>query len=280
MQVHKALLISTTCQRLGLGFYVFSVLASQFMGVALPMNIIAIISLVLLGAGGIASAFHLGRPARFFNAFSNLHSHLTQEALLTPFLGLALVIGVLDGTMLNLGSGSTFLQWITVLLSLLFLISTGLVYQLSARPAWNTGLVLAIFLLTAAQVGSLATMVAAEYFTGNVPAGLMFTTVLMFLLCGLVQYLFIQRLKTLGYGVAVTVTSGSYKATFQTWVIFGLLAIALCLLISAVNGSAMFIVIGTIASMIGIIAWTVLYYMAASKVKMFPMYQVDLNVYF
>lgn len=167
-----------------------------------------------------------------------------------------------------------------MILSLLFLISTGLVYKLSARPAWNTGWVLVIFLLTAAQAGSLATMVAAGFFTGSVPTGLLVTAVLMFVLCALGQYFYLQRLKTLEYGVAVQATAEPYKTTFVTWVIFGVLAIALCLIISAVNGSALFAFIGTMASVIGIIAWTILFFKVALKVKILPMYDVDLNVYF
>lgn len=280
MHVHSALLISTTCQRLGLGLYIFSVLANQLMGVALPMNLIAIIALLLLGIGGIASAFHLGRPARFFNAFSNFHSHLTQEAAITPFLGLALLVASLDGFMFNLGSVGAAIQWIVLILSLLFLTSTGLVYQLNARPAWNTGLVLIIFMLTAAQVGSLATMVAAGSFTGSVPTSLLVTTSLMFVLSVIAQYLFVQRLKTLGYGVAVNVISEPYRTTFAAWLIFGVLATAMSLAIAAVQGTPDFAIIGLIASIVGILVWTILFYKVALKVKMFPMYKVDLNVYF
>ncbi|HZK42933.1 MAG TPA: DmsC/YnfH family molybdoenzyme membrane anchor subunit [Syntrophomonadaceae bacterium] len=282
MQVHIALLISTVCQRLGLGLFIFSVLANQFMGVILPIDIIAVISLGLLGFGGLASAFHLGKPTRFFNAFSNFKSHLTQEALVTPFLGIALLVCILDGFLFDLGNGAVMMHWVTVALSLLFLITTGLVYQLSARPAWDTGLVLIIFMLTAAQVGSISTMVAAYVFTSSVSVSLTVVTILMFVLSMFAQYLYIQRLKTLEYGVAVNVISKPYNVTFITWLIFGVLTVAISLIFVAMQwqGAMVLTAFGAIASVIGIFAWTVLFFKTAIKVKMFPMYDVDLNLYF
>lgn len=77
MHIHWPLVVSTTCQRVGLGMYLCALLASAAFGLALPMNIVALATLVFLGIGGIASIFHLQSPSRFFNAFSNLKSHLT-----------------------------------------------------------------------------------------------------------------------------------------------------------------------------------------------------------
>ena len=34
-----------------------------------------------------------------------------------------------------------------------------------------------------------------------------------------------------------------------------------------------------VCSIIGIVFWTILFYKVALKVKMFPMYEVDLNIY-
>ena len=279
MQVHVSLLISSTCQRIGLGLYIFCFMAVQLMGLRIPMNIISIIALAFLAVGGVASAFHLGRPARFFNAFSNLHSYITQEAIITPLLGISLLICSLDGLIFDLGGGSVIMQWLTLIFALAFLISTGLVYQLDARPAWNTPLVLIIFMLTAAQVGALATVGVSVVWTGIVTKSLLVTTIVTFILSLVAQYMFIRRLKGLGYGTAVKVAEVPYRGTFAAWVIFGVLAIAVCLAFFASGGSATYVVAAIFCSIIGIIAWTVLFYKVALKVKMFPMYPVDLNVY-
>ena len=90
MQVHWPLVISTACQRAGLGLLLCVVFANAVLGSQLPSNIACLVALALLCAGGIASVFHLQRPSRFFNAFSNPKSHLTQEGFITPFLGVAL----------------------------------------------------------------------------------------------------------------------------------------------------------------------------------------------
>ena len=85
MQVHWPLVISTACQRAGLGLLLCVVFANAVLGSQLPSNIACLVTLALLCAGGIASVFHLQRPSRFFNAFSNPKSHLTQEGFITPF---------------------------------------------------------------------------------------------------------------------------------------------------------------------------------------------------
>ena len=278
MQVHKALLISTTCQRLGLGTFIFSFIASTFLDVALPMNIISLAVLILLGLGGIASAFHLGRPNRFFNAFSNFKSHLTQEAFVTPFLGIALLVCGLDGILFDLGSFISLFYWITIVLSILFLISTGLVYQLSSRPAWDTPLVLIVFLLTAAEAGSIATIAIVLGIGETVPLGLVVLAFLSFALSLICQFFFTSRLKTVGYGVDVFVNQEPFRATYMLWVVFGLVAFVIALLAAVTLKSAIAAYLGVISAVIGIFYWTILFYKVALKVKMFPMYDVDLNL--
>ena len=106
MQVHWPLVISTACQRAGLGLLLCAVFANAVLGSQLPSNIACLVALALLCAGGIASVFHLQRPSRFFNAFSNPKSHLTQEGFITPFLGVALIAAGLDGIAFNAGAAS------------------------------------------------------------------------------------------------------------------------------------------------------------------------------
>ncbi len=278
MPVHKALLISTTCQRFSLGTFLCCFVATKFMGVALPMNIIALASLFLLGVGGIASAFHLRRPERFFNAFTNLGSHLTQEAYITPFLGVALLACGVDGFFLHLGAATDFVYWVSVILSLIFLISTGLVYQLSSRPAWNTPLVLSIFLLTSAELGTITTIAIVLGLGAAVPAGLAVMAFLALALCLICQFFYTNRLKSVGYGVDVFVNQDPYKTTYTVWVVFGLVALAGALVASVALHSAVAAYAGVICALVGIVYWTVLFYKVALKVKMFPMYRVDLNL--
>jgi DMSO reductase anchor subunit len=278
MPVPKALLISTTFQRFSLGTFLCCFIATKFMGLSLPMNVIALITLICLGVGGIASAFHLGRPKRFFNAFANLGSHLTQEALITPFLGIALLACSVDHWLINIGPAIDIIYWIAVLLALLFLISTGLVYHLSSRPAWNTYLVLIVFLLTAAEAGAITTLAIALSYGLAVSAGLSFLAILAYALCLVFQLAFLNRLKTVGYGVDVFVTHEPYKTMFVFWLIFGLVLAGIALIFAVALNSAIFAYVSVIAAVAGIVFWTVLFFNVGLKVKMFPMYTVDLNL--
>lgn len=280
MKTSLALLISTTCQRLGLGLFIFALIADSFLGMTLPMNIIAFISLVTLGIGGLASAAHLGRPLRFFNAFSNFKSHLTQEALITPFLGLALLVCSVNGYFYTLSDTMfTVMLWISFFLSIAFLVSTGLVYQLDARPAWDTPLVLIIFLTTAAQAGSLFASALSVGFTGVVGASLITLTWLMFACCLLAQYLFVKRLKTLGYGTAVSVYEQPYRNAFVIWLGSSVL-VAASYAYFVNSGMAAAAYAAVLLSVIGIVAWTILFYNTSLLIKKFPQYPVDLNTYF
>ena len=133
MQIHWPLVISTVCQRVGLGLFICAFVGQVYAGSPVPLSVVAWITLALLAVGGIASVFHLQRPQRFFNAFSNLKSHLTQEALITPFLGVALLVCALNGTLFDLGVATAFVGAVTAILAGAFLVCTGLAYQMGSR---------------------------------------------------------------------------------------------------------------------------------------------------
>lgn len=279
MSVHRALLISTTCQRFSLGFFIFSVIAAQILGTDLPMGTVSVIALVFLVVGGIASAFHLGRPARFFNSFANPSSHLTQEVIIIPFLGASLLLCCLDSLFFHWGMAGMVIQWISVLIAIAFLVSTGLVYQLHARPAWDTPLVLLIFLLTSAEIGTMSTLAVLPADSGSAPVALIVLAALALAGCVAAQCIYLLRLTTLGYGVAIRVTEIPYRLSFVLWLITGILAPILALLGTAMTGQPVYAISGAACCIIGIMVWTTLFYKCALKVKMFPMYKVDLNVY-
>ena len=278
MQIHWPLVISTVCQRVGLGMFVCAFLANLCFGLMLPMNYVAIATLVLLCVGGIASIFHLQTPTRFFNAFSNFGSHLTQEAFVTPFLGIALLACCLDGLVFNLGAGSLALQAVAVLLSLLFLVCTGLAYQMGSRPAWNTPFVLGLFLLTAAEAGSIATLAVCLLALGTLPLGVSLAAIVLLAACIVVQFAYVSRMRHVGYGVDVSAGEEPYRSTYIAWVACGVVATAVASVLAVVLSSAPLALIALVASAAGIVAWTVLFFKGALKVKMFPMYPVDLNL--
>lgn len=278
MHIHWPLVVSTTCQRVGLGMYVCALLISWTSGTRLPMNLIALGTIVFLGIGGIASIFHLQSPSRFFNAFSNLKSHLTQEALITPLLGLALVACGLNGFLYDAKAASGAIEGIAGALALAFLICTGLAYQMRSRPAWNTSFIVALFLLTAAQAGSISTVAICRGLGVAVPAALAGAVIVCFAACVATQVAYMRRMRTVGYGVDVHVTEQPYRTPYAAWVVAGVAATGTGIALSLVFASAVGALFALTASALGIAAWTVLFFKGALKVKMFPFYPVDLNL--
>ncbi len=281
MQIHWPLVISTACQRVGLGLFVCAFLVNLAWSV-LPMGAVAAGTLALLAVGGVASIFHLQRPQRFFNAFSNMKSHLTQEALITPFLGVALLVCALDGIAYDLGAASMVASAVAALLAVAFLVCTGLAYQMGSRPAWNTPFVLALFLLTAAEAGSIGVVVCAMLTSGvgAVPGALVLTALACTVACVACQFAYVRRMRSVGYGVNVDATKAPYRATWQLWLVAGVAVPVLGVVLTGALPAAALLCAACawVGSAVGVAAWTVLFFKGAHKVKMFPMYPVDLNL--
>lgn len=278
MQIHWPLVISTVCQRVGLGMFACAFLANLAFGTALPLNIVALATLALLAVGGVASIFHLQTPTRFFNAFSNFGSHLTQEALITPFLGIALLACGLSGFLYDLGPATVVVEAAACILAAAFLVCTGLAYQMRSRPAWNTGFVLLLFLLTAAEAGSIAACAVCALTGAAVPLGLAVSTGVFFVACVAVQCAYLARMRHVGYGVDVHVNEEPYKTVFYAWLALGVACTGVGLAAGLAAASGALLLAAVVASALGIVAWTVLFFKGACKVKMFPMYPVDLNL--
>ena len=278
MRIHWPLVVSTTCQRVGLGMYLCALLASWASDAAIPMNIVALATIVFLGIGGIASIFHLQSPSRFFNAFSNLKSHLTQEALITPLLGIALLACGLNGFLFDTGVATDAIEAVAGLLALAFLVCTGLAYQMRSRPAWNTGFIVVLFLLTAAEAGSIATVGLCLGLGIAAPAMLSVAALACFVACVATQIAYTLRMRSVGYGVNVVSSEQPYRSAYLAWIASGVVVAGVCLATALVLSSAAAAVLALVASALGIAAWTVLFFKGALKVKMVPMYPVDLNL--
>ena len=299
MQIHWPLVVSTVCQRAGLGLYVCAWLLS-LTGALVPMDTVAWITLAFLVVGGCASVFHLQRPARFFNAFSNFKSHLTQEGVLTPFLGLALILA-------GVGVVPLVSEACAAILAAAFLVVTGLAYQMKSRPAWNTPLVLVLFVLTALAAGLAGvTLVAsacvptevvidfvqpvsdAEYDQAvaaifgeylAVTRGVAIAAVVAIVACLAVQLGYVARMRKVGYGVAYDAMEQPYLPVTMTWAITAGAAAGLMALTAFVPNTAVLAAgIGFACMLVSVGAWTVLFFKGAHKVRMLPMYPVDLNL--
>lgn len=277
MQVHWPLVISTACQRAGLGLLLCAMVANAALSAQLPTNIVCLAALALLCVGGIASVFHLQRPARFFNAFSNPKSHLTQEGAITPFLGAALLAAGLDGIAFDAGAAGSVLPWIAAALALAFLVCTGLAYQMKSRPAWSTWLVFALFLLTAAAAGFAGAYALALVVGSSAAAPI--------LACGLVaaaaalaaQAAYVARMKRVGYGAAYDAMKQPYRPYTVGWAACAIAALALMAACLAIPSAELACAAWALYA-VSVAMWTALFFKGAHKVRMFPMYAVGLNL--
>ncbi len=154
MSIQWELLLFSLLVALGMGCFAF-VAVTEWLGklenIRLPG---AITSLLALGIGGIISSLHLGHPERIFHILGNIKSGIAQEFIITAVIGAVIVLyiglliwkGASDGARKNVAT-------IGLLVSVIAVFSTGRIYVLPARPAWNTFIIPILFVATAAALG-------------------------------------------------------------------------------------------------------------------------------
>lgn len=133
-----------------------------------------LIALALVGAGALASGFHLGRPERAWRAFSQWRSSwLSREGVLMlavmPF-GLALALGWF-------GDDRAALWWrvvagIVAVLAALTVWATAMIYaSLKPVPRWHNGWTPAVYLLLALMSGAAVAYACLRGFGYVAPPG-------------------------------------------------------------------------------------------------------------
>jgi DMSO reductase anchor subunit len=136
-------------------FIFFSLIAAglSILSVFFPSSMLwvgaAFLCMVLATA---ASITHLTVPARFLTMIINHRSPLVWEIRLAGALSVSLGAQLLCHRGILPGFGSILL-WTSFLLSILFLISTGLAYRFHAHPAWKTNILFGYYLASAFMIG-------------------------------------------------------------------------------------------------------------------------------
>ncbi|MDP4160301.1 MAG: DmsC/YnfH family molybdoenzyme membrane anchor subunit, partial [Bacillota bacterium] len=200
-----------------------SLISVDVLGVNLNMNLISLVALVLFGIGVLASMIHLGKPARIMNSFNNPKSHLSQEGIIAIVVGMLLMILGLNGLLYNLNTGlQNFLQICVFVFSLMFVFSTGLVYQIFARPAWKTKSVVINFFLSTLSIGSVGTFAWTVFTTGEKTEQLIYISAVTSLCTIIGQLYYSGYVARLGYGVEVRVFDNEFRKVFIAWLITGL----------------------------------------------------------
>lgn len=154
MPVQWELLFFSLFVALGMGSFAFvavTEITDTLEDVRLPG---VITSMVALGIGGFASFLHLGHPDRIFHMLGNLKSGISQEFISTTII----MVVVFWYAILLVKKDSSKKQRKNLaiaglVLSCLVVLSTGKIYLLGARPAWDTLLIPFLYLATAAPLG-------------------------------------------------------------------------------------------------------------------------------
>lgn len=126
-----------------------------------------VVSLLVTGAGGLASLGHLARPDRAWRAFSQWRSSwLSREACLMVLT--VAVFGLYAALWLLGGTRVAPLGWLAAALALATVYSTAMIYhQLRTVPRWSATPTPALFLALALSGGVLAVHAVARLTGGN-----------------------------------------------------------------------------------------------------------------
>jgi sulfite dehydrogenase (quinone) subunit SoeC len=154
MHPAPSIIIFTTFSGLGFGLMVW-------LGLGLPGStglvafVFYAIAYALAGGGLIASAFHLGHPARGLLAFTQWRSSwLSREAVLC--VATLLVTGIYALGRIFLASDWAALGWLSAVLALGAVFCTAMIYaQMRSVPRWRSPLTPALFISLSLAGGAL-----------------------------------------------------------------------------------------------------------------------------
>lgn len=156
MDVQWPLLIFGLLAGLGmgcLGFVSASVFAGKFETLRVPGLLVALVALAL---GGLASALHMGNPARVLYILGNLSSGITQELLATVVAGIV-ILALLVAVVKNASAGVLkALAVLGLVVAVVLPFITGHAYVQGSRPAWDTLLLPVMYVGAAGAMGLLA----------------------------------------------------------------------------------------------------------------------------
>ena len=102
-------------------------------------QLLAIMSCVLLAAGGIAVFFHLQHWERIFNGFGHVTSGITQELIaIVAFVAVAVAYFAMARKSDDGGTLPKGMAWVAIAISVILAAVCAHSYTMPARPAWDS----------------------------------------------------------------------------------------------------------------------------------------------
>ena len=163
MEAQWSLVLFTVISGVGAWLFASSMIQALARRGAMPSKVEAVVAIVLLIIGGIASATHLKHVERIFEALNHPTSGIFVEAAL---IGILVVLMAIYLVMLVRKTGDASLKTIgivTTIVAVIFPFMCGYSYMMEARQAWMTiALPLAYWATPAAAGAGLSAVLKAK----------------------------------------------------------------------------------------------------------------------
>lgn len=270
---------STMCQRMCMGTFVMALVANAVFGCAIPMNIVALVTIVILGIGMLGTMSHLGKPGRFLGALRNPTSHLSLEMLTCIPVGICYLAIGLDGLLYALPDVAlTVLEIIGLVASVAFIWVTAMAYRMKARPAWDNVFTPLNFMLTFLSGGAFGAVLAAVLADGAAPLGLLVTCAVLFVIATACQLFFTYFVSRVGYRIDVAPFGPETRGVYSAWLVFGVAVPVIGLAVAfAMPASLPLAAVLTISYALSLALWQAFFFIAGKEVWFFPQYEKDLS---
>ncbi|MFT7003846.1 MAG: DMSO reductase anchor subunit [Sulfurimonas sp.] len=273
MKEQYTLIFLTLLVRLGLGTLVVYIIArSLFFNTSEVL--VTFLALATTTSGLALSLFHLGKPGRILNSFSNLKSAMSWEAIIAPLALISIFSLVLVSYFYESSSWIVPLRMIVLIFSLAFIFVTGKVYHLRARPSWNTPLVVYEYFVSTIIFGIVG-LTSIHYIVGNLTAELSktigFVLLVLLALEAIITYAFRARAIKATVTAEKALSSKKNKSLYTNFIIVGLIipfAMAISLLMN--TDYIMFAPAILVPFFIGAILWRIIFFRSATLIKITP----------
>lgn len=270
---------STMCQRMCMGTFVMTLVANWVFGCTIPVNIVALVTIVILGIGMLGTMSHLGKPGRFLGALRNPTSHLSLEMLTCIPVGICYLILGLNGLVYAMPEAAVLvLEVIGLVASVAFIWVTALAYRMKARPAWDNVFTPLNFMLTFLSGGAFGAVFAAIAADGSVPVGLLATCAVLFVAAMACQLFFTYFVSRVGYRIDVHAFGPETRGVYSAWVALGVVVPVIGVaLLFAMPDSLVIAAVLMLCYAASLALWQAFFFMTGKEVWYFPQYEKDLS---
>lgn len=267
------------CQRVCMGTFTMSLVANWLFGMALPMNVVSLVTIAVLGVGMLGTMSHLGKPGRFLGALRNPTSHLSLEMLTCIPVGVSYLVIGLDGFAYQLPQEALLVvEVIGLVASVLFIWVTAKAYRMKARPAWDTPFTPLNFMFTFLAAGAFGACFTAAACGQVMTVSFLALTAVLLAMAVAGQLFFTYYVGRVGYRVDVQAFGEETRTLYGAWLVLGVVVPIIALIVLfAVPASVVAAGIALISYAVSLALWQAFFFVTGKEVWTFPQYEKDLS---